>query len=110
MKKKKPKQKIITEILRFFGVERRRSFDEAADIVNPAADTGEFEYCVMCGKLTDVPVSMPVDLRENYESGIGQICNQCAKIVQIDDCEGDNLSNERILMAVEQCRNENKKR
>jgi hypothetical protein len=39
----------------------------------------EFERCVMCGSLTSVPVSMPVDWRENYEIGVGQICIECVK-------------------------------
>ena len=41
--------------------------------------TKEFERCVICGKLTCIPISMPVDWRENYEIGLGQICAECAK-------------------------------
>ncbi len=44
-----------------------------------APQAEEFERCVMCGKLTCVPVSMPVDWRENYEMGMGQLCAECAK-------------------------------
>ena len=39
----------------------------------------EFERCVMCGAITNVPVSMPIDWRENYEFGFGQICAECAQ-------------------------------
>lgn len=39
----------------------------------------EFERCIMCGKLTCIPISMPIDWRENYEIGLGQICAECAK-------------------------------
>lgn len=38
----------------------------------------EYEICVICGKITSVPVSMPVDLRDNYAIGVGQICIECA--------------------------------
>lgn len=44
-----------------------------------ASATEEFERCVMCGALTCIPISMPVDWRENYEIGFGQICAECAK-------------------------------
>ena len=39
----------------------------------------ELERCVICGKLTYIPVSMPIELRENYAIGMGQICDECAK-------------------------------
>ncbi len=42
-------------------------------------NTEEFERCVICGALTYIPVSMPIDLRENYHVGCGQICDECAK-------------------------------
>lgn len=47
--------------------------------MNNTPNTEEFERCVMCGKLTCVPISMPVDWRENYEIGCGRICAECAK-------------------------------
>ena len=40
-------------------------------------DNEKFERCVMCGKLTNVPVLLCVDLREDYEIGCGQLCNAC---------------------------------
>lgn len=47
--------------------------------MNNTPNTEEFERCVVCGTLTCVPVSMPVDWRENYEIGFGQVCAECAK-------------------------------
>jgi hypothetical protein len=41
--------------------------------------TEEYEICVICGKLTFVPISMPIERRENYIIGCGQICSECAK-------------------------------
>lgn len=69
----------------------------------------EFERCVICGKLTCIPISMPVDWRENYEIGIGQICAECAKKEREEKLFGSKLSTEQILQAVEQCRKENNK-
>ncbi len=41
--------------------------------------TDECEICIICGKPTFVPVSMPIELRENYIVGCGQICSDCAR-------------------------------
>ena len=69
----------------------------------------EFERCVMRGALTCVPISMPVDRRENYEIGLGQICAACAKKQREATGWGKSLSNEQILQSVEQCKEENNK-
>ena len=103
------KFKIITKFSQFFGggTPYQRSKKEA-DSVNNAPNTEEFERCVMCGALTCVPVSMPVDWRENYEIGCGQICAACAKKQREATGWGKTLSNEQILQAVEQSRKESK--
>ena len=41
-----------------------------------------YERCVLCGRLTPIPVSMPVDWREDYEMGFGQICIFCKKAMR----------------------------
>lgn len=38
----------------------------------------DMEICVMCGKVTAVPVTEPLDKRVNYFPGAGQLCNECA--------------------------------
>ena len=68
----------------------------------------EFERCIMCEKLTCIPISMPVDWRENYEIGCGQICAECAKKEREAKKWGNTLTTAQILQAVEQCRKENK--
>jgi hypothetical protein len=80
-----------------------------AERVNNTPNTEEFERCVICGRLTSVPISMPVDCRENYEIGIGQICSECAKNEREAKPFGNKLTTEQILQAVEQCRKESKK-
>jgi len=82
--------------------------DEKVKRVNKFEKKEEYERCVMCGRLTDVPTSMPIDWRENYEVGIGQFCYECVKKIQEDNQE-DSLSYEQILIAVEQSRKENEK-
>ncbi len=76
---------------------------------NNASATEEFERCVICGKLTCIPISMPVDWRENYEIGLGQICAECAKKEREVKTWGNRLTTAQIMLAVEQSRKENNK-
>ena len=59
------------------------------------AKTEEFERCILCGALTDIPISMPIDMRDNYEIGVGQICERCARVRRGEP------SDAQILAAVE---------
>jgi len=77
--------------------------------MNNTPNTEEFERCVMCGALTCVPISMPVDWRENYEIGLGQICAECAKKQREATGRGNTLSYKQIPQAVEQSRKESNK-
>ncbi len=70
----------------------------------------EYERCITCGKLTCIPVSMPVNWRENYEIGLGQVCAECAKKQREADERANTLSNAQILLAVEQSRKERKEK
>ena len=72
--------------------------------MNNIKNTEEFERCILCGQLTCVPVSMPIEWRENYEVGCGQICVECAKKQRKAIKKEDNLITEQILIAIEQNR------
>lgn len=37
----------------------------------------EKEICVSCGIETEYPKNMPIDLRDCYVEGIGQLCYEC---------------------------------
>ncbi len=103
------KIKPISKVLRFFKKEDIPGpcSEKEPESINVALDTEGFERCVMCGELTAVPVSMPIDWRENYEIGCGQLCDECAmKLHKTTECE-NVLTNAQILLAVEQSRNEN---
>lgn len=43
----------------------------------PRAETEAYERCTLCGEMTDVAVNTPIDLRECYEIGCGQLCLKC---------------------------------
>ena len=77
--------------------------------MNNTSNTEEFERCIVCGELTCVPISMPVDWRENYEVGLGQICAECAKKQRKVADRTNTLSNAQTLRAVEQNRKESNK-
>ncbi len=64
------KDNIIANISQFI----KKSTQREADSANNGE---EFERCIMCGELTTIPVFMPIEFRENYELGCGQLCNTC---------------------------------
>ena len=102
------KNKMFDKILSFF--RKPTTYQQSKkeiDSVDKTPVTEEFEHCVICGRLTCVPISMPIDRRENYEVGMGQICSECAKKTQEEADWVKTLSDEQILIAVEQCRKEN---
>ena len=104
------KNKIFDKILRFFRKPTTYQLSKKEiDSVDKTPVTEEFERCVICGKLTYIPISMPVDWREDYEIGLGQICAECAKKEREAKPFGNKLTTEQILQAVEQCRKENNK-
>lgn len=37
----------------------------------------KYERCVHCGVITDVLKNKPVDIREYYILGVGQLCRKC---------------------------------
>lgn len=103
------KNKIPAIIARFFrGTFFKRS-KKGAVSTNNTSSTEEYERCVICGRLTGIPISMPVDWRENYEIGIGQICTECAKKAEFEANGKNSLSHKQILMAVQKCKNKNNK-
>jgi hypothetical protein len=42
-----------------------------------ATAENEFEVCVVCHAETSVKKSIPIDQREYYIRGVGQLCNRC---------------------------------
>ena len=49
----------------------------------PACD---FERCVVCGKMTDIPKDLPVSERKTYMEGAGQLCRECCiELYHTDD-------------------------
>ena len=38
---------------------------------------GETESCVICGKSTEYRIDTPIDKRECYVEGAGQLCRKC---------------------------------
>lgn len=104
------KNKMFDKILSFF--RKPTTYQQSKkeiDSVDKTPVTEEFERCVICGKLTCIPISMPVDWRVNYEIGLGQICAECAKKEREAKPFGIKLTTEQILQAVEQCKKENNK-
>ena len=37
------------------------------------------DRCVLCGRATDVSAALPIDRRDHYVEGCGQLCRSCWK-------------------------------
>ena len=61
----------------------------------------ELDICVICGAITDVPLSKPIDNREFYEVGCGQLCRNCYIKLHSDEGINNVLSDEEIVYAAE---------
>jgi len=70
--------------------------------------TDGFELCVICGKPTSVPASLPVQWREDYELGCGQVCSACRQELRKITQNQDMLSHEKIILALDACKKEGK--
>ena len=60
----------------------------------------KYERCVMCGKMTDVPISTPIEFRSNYEIGCGQLCSTCQYQLRSSIQKEKKLSNEQIVKSI----------
>ena len=92
------KNSIFTKISSLFKKEEHKC-DCDSHAENPATD--EVERCVMCGGPTSTPVSMPIEWREDYEVGIGQVCIECRKKLRLEEERENMLSNAQISIKAE---------
>jgi len=111
MAKKDKQNGIFTRISQFFGGGGTPCQPSKKEVgsVSESPIKEEYERCILCGQVTCIPVSMPIDWRENYEVGLGQVCAECAK-KQREATERETLSHAKILRAVELSRKESNKK
>ena len=111
MAKKDKQNGIFTRISKFFwgGGTPCQPSKMKVGSVSEAPIKEEYERCILCGQVTCIPVSMPIDWRENYEVGLGQVCAECAG-KQREASEQEILSHAKILRAVELSRKESNKK
>ncbi len=102
------KDKISTKFTQFFGSTPCQQSEKEMESGTFTSEAEGFERCIMCGVVTAVPVSMPVDWREDYEIGCGQLCDVCAKKRQKEVERENALITKQILLAIEQGRKERK--
>lgn len=99
-------KKMFDKISCFFKNSTCQHSENEIESIEKTLVTENFERCIMCGKLTNVPVTMPIDWRENYEIGCGQLCVECAKKQQKTGERKNTLTTAQILLAVEYSRKE----
>lgn len=52
--------------------------------------SNEYEVCALCGYATDVKVKMPIDAREYYVDGVGQLCHKCYTLITDKNADGSD--------------------
>ncbi|GEM_PF-1602765 len=81
-----------------FSLFRKKKTNKSSSVLD------EFEQCVLCKKRTVVAVSTPIEIRECYEIGCGQLCLSCYEKLHNTNKGEPILSNAQIALAVEECR------
>lgn len=46
--------------------------------IHKTEDHNKYEKCVLCGAVTKVSKTTPIDQRPDYRPGAGQLCRECA--------------------------------
>ncbi|MBQ7800160.1 MAG: hypothetical protein IJ370_06680 [Oscillospiraceae bacterium] len=57
----------------------------------------QYEKCVMCGEVTDIPVTLPIGQRKNYVEGLGQLCISCKSRLVEDEQSGNRVSERELI-------------
>ncbi len=67
----------MKKLAEFLKILRPAKRVENKQVDTAVADEERFERCVLCGSITTTEKSTPIELRENYELGCGQLCHLC---------------------------------
>ncbi len=69
----------------------------------------ELETCVLCGEVLSIDKNLPIDCRENFIIGCGQLCEDCAHKLKIEEqAENTVLLNSQIGSLVREIEEEEK--
>ena len=68
------------------------------------------EKCILCGKDTGIPFSAPIDSREYYIVGCGQLCKDCFDSLQYVSISKNKPSDAEMDMLLKMTRKNSKER
>ena len=68
----------------------------SADIIRAGTGENPYEICILCGKKTDIPVSMPANRRKRFIGGCGQLCEDCYNTLKPETGTANDLSEEYL--------------
>lgn len=71
-------------------------------------EDNKYEPCIMCGKETNVLVNIPINARKNYILGCGQLCENCAIELEMDNKSDELFTDEEMALLLDTIR-KNKK-
>lgn len=98
------KATLLNKILQLFKKKEPTCQNENIANIENSHQKEEFERCAVCGQLTTVPVSLPIEFRENYEVGLGEVCEGCRQEMLKDAQGKEILTDEQVIKAVDQSR------
>lgn len=66
------------------------------------------DKCICCGCDTGVPAKTPIDERQYYIHGCGQLCSKCFAELYVEPFAEDNqMSNEELYRLLKLCEEKN---
>ena len=68
------------------------------------------EKCILCGKDTGIPFSAPIDSRECYIVGCGQLCKDCFDSLQYVSISKNKPFEEETYILLKRARKNSKER
>ena len=70
--------RVCADLMRRLIRDDYKATDKSGSLTVSASDSaGSYEYCVLCGKKTEILRDTPIDKRECYVEGGGQLCRDC---------------------------------
>ncbi len=91
--------------IRFFKKEKGMKQKNGPTNVSDAAE--KYEKCVMCGKITDILKSVPINQRVFYVEGCGQLCESCAGNMANEQMYDSDVSNDQMRQLLDSLRAQN---
>ena len=72
------------------------------------SENAKTEKCILCGKDTGIPFSMPIDDRKYFINGCGQLCEDCFEELEYLSISENKISDDDMEILLEMTRKNGK--